>query len=48
MGSLGGLQTAIIQVEMENQRKISSSFVKDVCSRVVTLEDSRKRWLVAQ
>ncbi|EYH74184.1 hypothetical protein SEEHN189_13230 [Salmonella enterica subsp. enterica serovar Heidelberg str. N189] len=41
MGSLGGLQTAI-QNEWKNQEKDFQQFGKDVCSRVVTLEDSRK------
>ncbi|SUG18537.1 Uncharacterized protein YggN [Salmonella enterica subsp. arizonae] len=41
MGSLGGLQTAI-QSEWKNQEKDFQQFGKDVCSRVVTLEDNRK------
>ena len=41
LGSLGGLQTAI-QDEWKNQEADFQQFGKDVCSRVVSLEDSRK------
>ena len=41
LGSLGGLQTAI-QEEWKNQEADFQKFGKDVCSRVVSLEDSRK------
>ena len=41
LGSLGGLQSAI-QTEWKNQEKDFQQFGKDVCSRVVTLEDNRK------
>ena len=41
LGSLGGLQTAI-QNEWKNQEADFQAFGKDVCSRVVSLEDSRK------
>lgn len=41
LGSLGGLQTAI-QNEWKNQEDDFQKFGKDVCSRVVSLEDSRK------
>ncbi|MED5672895.1 hypothetical protein VZ209_22700, partial [Enterobacter hormaechei] len=41
LGSLGGLQTAI-QEEWKNQEADFQQFGKDVCSRVVSLEDSRK------
>jgi len=41
LGSLGGLQGAI-QDEWKNQQADFQKFGKDVCSRVVTLEDSRK------
>ena len=41
MGSLGGLQTAI-QSEWKNQEADFEQFGKAVCSRVVSLEESRK------
>jgi len=41
LGSLGGLQTSI-QNEWKNQEADFQKFGKDVCSRVVSLEDSRK------
>jgi hypothetical protein len=41
LGSLGGLQTAI-QDEWKNQEADFQQFGKDVCNRVVSLEDSRK------
>lgn len=41
LGSLGGLQTSI-QNEWKNQEKDFQKFGKDVCSRVISLEDSRK------
>jgi hypothetical protein len=41
LGSLGGLQTSI-QNEWKNQEDDFQQFGKDVCKRVVTLEDSRK------
>lgn len=41
LGSLGGLQTAI-QNEWKNQEADFQQFGKDVCKRVVTLEESRK------
>lgn len=41
MGSLGGLQNRYPE-RMENREKDFQQFGKDVCSRVVTLEDSRK------
>ncbi|EMQ3506334.1 DUF2884 domain-containing protein [Escherichia coli] len=41
LGSLGGLQSSI-QTEWKKQEKYFQQFGKDVCSRVVTLEDSRK------
>ena len=41
LGSLGGLQSSI-QTEWKKQEKDFQQFGKDVCSRVVTLEDSRK------
>ncbi|HEY2451456.1 MAG TPA: DUF2884 domain-containing protein [Scandinavium sp.] len=41
LGSLGGLQGAI-QDEWKSQQADFQTFGKDVCSRVVTLEDSRK------
>ncbi|MFP2238770.1 DUF2884 domain-containing protein [Pseudescherichia vulneris] len=41
LGSLGGLQGAI-QDEWKNQQADFQKFGKDVCSRVMTLEDSRK------
>lgn len=41
LGSLGGLQGAI-QDEWKNQQADFQKFGKDVCSRVVTLEESRK------
>ncbi len=41
LGNLGGLQTAI-QKEWKNQEKDFQQFGKDVCSRVVSLEDQRK------
>ena len=41
LGSLGGLQTAI-QDEWKNQEADFQQFGKDVCSRVVSLEESRK------
>ncbi len=40
LGSLGGLQTAI-QEEWKTEADFQQ-FGKDVCSRVVSLEDSRK------
>ncbi|MDU4099894.1 MAG: hypothetical protein E7H71_21830, partial [Enterobacter hormaechei] len=40
-GSLGGLQTSI-QNEWKNQEDDFQQFGKDVCKRVVSLEDSRK------
>lgn len=41
LGSLGGMQTAI-QDEWKNQQADFQKFGKDVCSRVVSLEESRK------
>ncbi len=41
LGNLGGLQTAI-QKEWKSQEKDFQQFGKDVCSRVVSLEDQRK------
>lgn len=41
LGSMGGLQTAV-QNEWKNQEADFQQFGKDVCSRVVSLEDSRK------
>ncbi len=41
LGSLGGLQTAI-QEEWKTREADFQQFGKDVCSRVVSLEDSRK------
>ncbi|MEO3741491.1 DUF2884 domain-containing protein [Kosakonia sp. WA-90] len=41
LGSLGGLQTAI-QNEWNNQEADFQQFGKDVCQRVVSLEESRK------
>ena len=41
LGSLGGLQSSI-QTEWKKHEKDFQQFGKDVCSRVVTLEDSRK------
>lgn len=41
LGSLGGLQSAI-QDEWKNQEKDFQTFGKDVCTRVVSLEDNRK------
>jgi hypothetical protein len=41
LGSLGGLQTAI-QDEWKNQEADFQQFGKDVCGRVVSLEESRK------
>ncbi|MCS2152631.1 DUF2884 domain-containing protein [Scandinavium goeteborgense] len=41
LGSLGGLQGAI-QDEWKSQQADFQKFGKDVCSRVVSLEDSRK------
>ncbi|NME40117.1 DUF2884 domain-containing protein [Enterobacter asburiae] len=41
LGSLGGLQTSI-QNEWKNQEDDFQQFGKDVCKRVVSLEDSRK------
>ncbi len=41
MGSLGGLQTAI-QSEWKNQEADFEQFGKAVCSRVISLEESRK------
>lgn len=41
LGNLGGLQTAI-QKEWKNQEKDFQQFGKDVCSRVVSLEEQRK------
>jgi Protein of unknown function (DUF2884) len=41
LGSLGGLQGAI-QDEWKNQQADFQKFGKDVCSRVVSLEESRK------
>ncbi|QJI72033.1 DUF2884 domain-containing protein [Citrobacter freundii] len=41
LGSLGGLQTSI-QNEWKNQEQDFQQFGKDVCARVVTLENDRK------
>jgi hypothetical protein len=41
LGSLGGLQTSI-QNEWKNQEADFKAFGKDVCKRVVSLEESRK------
>ena len=41
LGSLGGLQTSI-QNEWKNQEADFQAFGKDVCKRVVSLEESRK------
>jgi len=41
LGSLGGLQTAI-QDEWKNQEADFQQFGKDVCKRVVSLEENRK------
>lgn len=41
LGSMGGLQTAV-QNEWKNQEADFQKFGKDVCGRVVSLEDSRK------
>jgi len=41
LGSLGGLQTSI-QNEGKNQEADFKAFGKDVCKRVVSLEESRK------
>lgn len=41
LGSLGGLQTSI-QNEWKNQEADFKAFGKDVCGRVIALEDSRK------
>lgn len=41
LGSMGGLQTAV-QNEWNNQQADFQKFGKDVCSRVVSLEESRK------
>ncbi|MCU9699702.1 hypothetical protein CR073_024645, partial [Escherichia coli] len=41
VGSLGGLQSSI-QTEWKKQGKDFQQFGKDVCRRVMTLEDSRK------
>ncbi|MTH48144.1 YggN family protein [Intestinirhabdus alba] len=41
LGSLGGLQTAI-QNEWKSQEKDFQQFGKEVCRRVVTLEESRR------
>lgn len=41
LGSMGGLQTAV-QDEWKNQEADFQKFGKDVCSRVVSLEESRK------
>ena len=41
LGSLGGLQTAI-QNEWKNQEADFQQFGKEVCNRVVSLEESRK------
>lgn len=41
LGGLGGLQTSI-QDEWKKQEKDFQQFGKDVCNRVISLEDSRK------
>ena len=41
LGSMGGLQTAV-QNEWKNQEADFQKFGKDVCGRVVSLEESRK------
>ncbi|WP_312629925.1 DUF2884 domain-containing protein [Scandinavium sp.] len=41
LGSMGGLQSAV-QDEWKNQEADFQKFGKDVCSRVVSLEESRK------
>ncbi len=41
LGNLGGLQSAV-QSEWKNQEKDFQQFGKDVCQRVISLEDSRK------
>ncbi|KMK18457.1 hypothetical protein ABW09_11805 [Pluralibacter gergoviae] len=41
LGSMGGLQTAV-QNEWKNQEADFQQFGKDVCSRVISLEESRK------
>lgn len=41
LGSMGGLQTAV-QNEWKNQEADFQKFGKDVCGRVISLEDSRK------
>ncbi|MBB1202767.1 DUF2884 family protein [Enterobacteriaceae bacterium 89] len=41
LGSMGGLQTAV-QNEWKNQEADFQQFGKDVCGRVVSLEESRK------
>lgn len=41
LGSMGGLQTAV-QNEWKNQEADFQKFGKDVCNRVISLEDSRK------
>lgn len=46
LGSLGGLQTAI-QDEWKNQEADFQKFGKDVCNRVVSLEDNRKALVVS-
>jgi len=47
MGSLGGLQTAI-QSEWKNQEADFEQFGKAVCSRVISLEESRKTLVSGQ
>lgn len=42
LGSLGGLQTAI-QNEWKNQEQDFQQFGRDVCQRVISLEDQRTR-----
>ncbi len=41
LGSMGGLQTAV-QNEWKNQEADFQQFGKDVCNRVISLEQSRK------
>lgn len=41
LGSMGGLQTAV-QNEWKNQEADFQQFGKDVCNRVISLEESRK------
>lgn len=42
LGSLGGLQTAI-QNEWKNQEQDFQQFARDVCQRVISLEDQRNK-----